>query len=426
MDLYDVSHYSKAEVLRQLYSYGSKNNEVTAMYLAFIGEADARRIYAEEGCSSMHAFCVRRLHLSDSAAFKRIHAARAARRFPELFVAVADGRLHLSAVCMLAPRLTAENVGSLLAEATYRRKFEIEQVLARRFPAPDRLAVDLEIRRLPIEPGGLTFVPEAVISSKQNIPQDAQLPPGAAQAVGMSVDQATEMPAGASPLHLETVLSETSKRPLKIGAQRTVSTEPARSLSNPTPLSDDRYEIRFTVDAGMYERVRFAQNLLSHAVPSGSLPDLFFRGLGALVAETLKRRFAVGTRASGPKVNVARGRRARPSRPPVRNVPNRYVPSPVRRAVWERDGGRCTFVSGEGHRCEDERFLELDHVVPVARGGKPTVEGLRLRCRAHNQLEAERAFGATFMKAKRDAKRAVPRIPAAPVEPMEFRAPDEP
>jgi len=107
MDLYDVSHYSKAEVLRQLYSYGSKNNEVTAMYLAFIGEADARRIYAEEGCSSMHAFCVRRLHLSDSAAFKRIHAARAARRFPELFVAVADGRLHLSAVCMLAPRLTA-------------------------------------------------------------------------------------------------------------------------------------------------------------------------------------------------------------------------------------------------------------------------------------------------------------------------------
>ena len=43
----------------------------------------------------------------------------------------------------------------------------------------------------------------------------------------------------------------------------------------------------------------------------------------------------------------------------------------------------------------------------MARGGQATVERMRLRCRAHNQYEAERAFGAEFMDAKRsEARRA--------------------
>ena len=41
----------------------------------------------------------------------------------------------------------------------------------------------------------------------------------------------------------------------------------------------------------------------------------------------------------------------------------------------------------------------------VARGGEATVEGIRLRCRAHNQYEAECTFGVGFMEAKREAAR---------------------
>ncbi len=49
--------------------------------------------------------------------------------------------------------------------------------------------------------------------------------------------------------------------------------------------------------------------------------------------------------------------------------------------------------------------LEFDHIVPVARGGESTEDNLRLRCRAHNQLEAERTFGAGFMRRKREERR---------------------
>jgi hypothetical protein len=65
----------------------------------------------------------------------------------------------------------------------------------------------------------------------------------------------------------------------------------------------------------------------------------------------------------------------------------------VRQAVWARDGGRCAFVSTDGRRCADERFLEFHHVVPYARGGPSTADNIELRCRAHNGYEAERHFG---------------------------------
>src|SRR5262249_25088570 len=73
----------------------------------------------------------------------------------------------------------------------------------------------------------------------------------------------------------------------------------------------------------------------------------------------------------------------------------------VKREVWQRDGGQCTYVSEAGRRCEARGDLEFDHKKEFARGGEATVDGLRLRCRGHNQHTAERTFGAGFMQRKR-------------------------
>jgi 5-methylcytosine-specific restriction endonuclease McrA len=64
----------------------------------------------------------------------------------------------------------------------------------------------------------------------------------------------------------------------------------------------------------------------------------------------------------------------------------------VRRAVWARDGGQCTFVGAEG-RCSERGFLEFHHRLPFAAGGGATIENVALLCRAHNGHEAERFFG---------------------------------
>ena len=83
----------------------------------------------------------------------------------------------------------------------------------------------------------------------------------------------------------------------------------------------------------------------------------------------------------------------------------RTIPARVKRAVWTRDRGQCTFVGANGHRCNATKFLEFDHADPVARGGEASVATMRLRCRTHNQLEAERALGTGFMRDKREAAR---------------------
>ena len=71
----------------------------------------------------------------------------------------------------------------------------------------------------------------------------------------------------------------------------------------------------------------------------------------------------------------------------------RYTAADVRHAVEQRDECQCTFVSADGTRCSETRWLQLDHIEPFALGGKSTLENLRLLCPAHNQLEAERTFG---------------------------------
>jgi hypothetical protein len=74
----------------------------------------------------------------------------------------------------------------------------------------------------------------------------------------------------------------------------------------------------------------------------------------------------------------------------------------LQRFVWERDGGRCAFVSADGHRCEATSRLEFDHIQPLALGGETKPENLRLLCRAHNQFEAERVLGKDHVARKRE------------------------
>jgi 5-methylcytosine-specific restriction endonuclease McrA len=116
------------------------------------------------------------------------------------------------------------------------------------------------------------------------------------------------------------------------------------------------------------------------------MAEVFERGLDALIEKLEKQKFAATDR---------------PRSKTGKTTSKRHIPAHIKRAVWQRDSGRCTFMSDNGHRCHSRKFLEFDHVIPVARGGLPTTQNLRLRCRAHNQYEAERAFGVGFMSEKR-------------------------
>ncbi len=134
---YRLTHLSDSALLHELRALVTQDRATTALLIAHLGETDARRLYAPAGYPSMFEYCVREVHFSEDVAYKRIQVARAARLFPSIYDLLADGRLHLTAVVLLAPRLTPENADELLAAAVHRSKAEIEQLLAERFPQPD-------------------------------------------------------------------------------------------------------------------------------------------------------------------------------------------------------------------------------------------------------------------------------------------------
>src|SRR5437867_11986519 len=114
-----------AQLLALVQELVKRGNEVEAELIAHLGEVDARRLYLEGGCSSMFVWCQRVLHFAEGVAYKRIQAARAARKHPQLLEAVRRGELHLTAVALLAPKLTASNCAELIYAARHRSADEI-------------------------------------------------------------------------------------------------------------------------------------------------------------------------------------------------------------------------------------------------------------------------------------------------------------
>jgi hypothetical protein len=144
------------------------------------------------------------------------------------------------------------------------------------------------------------------------------------------------------------------------------------------PLAPERYEVRFTASAETCEKLRLAQDMLRHAVPTGDTAEIIDRALTVLLEDLARRKFAATDRP-----RASRG--AAPG--------SRYVAAKVRRAVWIRDLGRCAYVANTGHRCNTRSFVEFHHLEPYGVGGEATVETMELRCRAHNNYEAELFYG---------------------------------
>ena len=205
------------------------------------------------------------------------------------------------------------------------------------------------------------------------------------------------------------------------------------------PLGDGRYELKAVIDADCQHGLEHLRGLLSHLDASMTVGQL----VGRLVQEGLNRhdpsrpprrertgnRPAHGTSDPGPDSgdalpaqaaatpvgttptpeqelrppaistsspirNGAAGRPAAAGRKPTgvatpaskSRRSGRAIPAAVRRQVWQRVGGRCSYVDREtGRRCSSRQLIEIDHILPYAMGGGADLQNLRLLCGAHHR-----------------------------------------
>ena len=141
-----LSSLSDVELLSAVARLSAAARETTADLIAALAELDERRLYLVEGCASLFAYCTERLHLSEWEAYHRVAAARAGRRFPVVLQKLRDGSLTMTAVGTLAPHLTEDNLRETLEAAAHRSKREVEELVARLEPKPERPAF---VRKLP-------------------------------------------------------------------------------------------------------------------------------------------------------------------------------------------------------------------------------------------------------------------------------------
>jgi 5-methylcytosine-specific restriction endonuclease McrA len=176
---------------------------------------------------------------------------------------------------------------------------------------------------------------------------------------------------------------------------------PDRLQKTVRPISEDQVHVSFTADLAFEKDLLEAKALLSHRFPQGKLSDVLGVALKSLLKDLKKQaskskkskaETTTTTNTTAPS-SIPRGMQTKASKVPK---PSRHIPRGVRATIWERDQARCRYPKPEGGICGETHFLEIDHCWLFAWGGKHEEGNLRLLCRTHNQLMAEKFFGRRF------------------------------
>lgn len=142
-----VDGLDREEVVAGLEQWVGCERDATALVVGHLAVMERDRIHVEMGYASLYSYCRERLGYSHNAALKRIRAARAALRHPEILDHLETGALTLSAIKILARHLTGGEVGvQLLAAARDKTCREIEALVAARFPTARSPRGDLRIK----------------------------------------------------------------------------------------------------------------------------------------------------------------------------------------------------------------------------------------------------------------------------------------
>ena len=277
-----LSQFHDADLLAALSQSVHNSRAALVKLLGYLGEVDARRLYAREAFPSLFAFC-QSLGFSESEAYKRCVVARTARRFSAMLGAIQCGDLHLTGAAMIAAKMTEANHASLLRAALRKSKRSLEVLLAQMFPVahPAPRAV---VRVAAARP---------VAAFMQNSGRGAEPPSnGAAPAVVVTPTRA----ANAAPTHACTgapsvapVDGPTPQQqkilPMSDGLGHRSAGAPAApaALSDMTPA--ERYRLHVDLDAASHAKLREAQALLRHKLPHGDIGQI----LGLALDDLLNR-----------------------------------------------------------------------------------------------------------------------------------------
>ncbi len=316
-------------------------------FLIALADFDRERRWLELGHTSLFYFLHRELGLSKGAAFYRKTAAELVQRYPEVIEPLRQGKLCITSVVELAKVITPENRAEVVPRFFHASKREAKAVAAELRPAEAAPHRDV------------VTVPQLAAPAKAV----TRLAVATSQATLGAVVQPDEP-------HSEVTATPAYSQP--------AAPLPAARPDEVEPLTGDLRRFHTTVSKRFLAKLAAARDALSHSHPGADTETVLEAALDLLLAANDKKR------------GLVKKPRATPARP---SASRRHIPAEVKRAVWTRDGKCCRWPLASGGVCGSTTRLELDHIVPVARGGASTIANLRVTCRFHNQHAARQVFG---------------------------------
>jgi len=330
------------ELLGRLKQFVAKEQTLTHRIILHLAELDRRRLYAELGYSSLYDYCVRGLKYSSASAQRRIKAARAMQRVPEVYDCLEKGSLSLGVIEVVADALTGKNARELIKNVCGKSREEACKIVAAYHPVPAfklRDRIEPVVIRKP-EQNSKYFRAE-VQNEVGNSELQYRISFTAAEELKEKLERARELLFGAfGPADIETVLGKVLDEFIE---RRSPEGKAARRVERQRRKEEAQ-----------------GKRLIASADKMQEAAEAIYEALPA--AEKDPRR-------------------------------SRYISSALREKILERDGYQCTYVANDGTKCGCRHGLQIDHIEPFAFGGLTEPENLRAVCKAHNMLLARKIFG---------------------------------
>ena len=424
---------SDRELLRQTTTLVRHERHLQGAIIDHLAEIEARRLCLRRGCSSLFDYAVRELGYSDAAAGRRIGAVRLCADQPGARERLRDGSLTLSAAAELQWAFDRQRRrGSIAGTASIA---PARAGLPASAPGEAPALTDGAVGSAPAK-AARADDPAADVAPAATASHSEPAPPLVLDAAGRR--KLVEEASGKSARQVRRMLAD-------------LDPELATPADRVRPLGDGRYELKAVIDADCQQGLEHLRGLLSHVDPRMTVGQLVGRivqeALDPHDPSRPPRRARTGSRpgqgeskpasaateqaapepgyavtvrdaavaagstptpeqtphptpasAPSPTRQEAAGRRAAAGTKPAGAITptpktpasGRAIPAAVKRQVWQRDGGRCSYLDRRtGRRCNSRHLIEIDHILPYALGGGADPENLRLLCHAHHRHRHE-------------------------------------
>lgn len=411
----NLNHLNDAELLSQTQQLVQNERQLLTQILHHLKEVEKRKLFADLGYRSLFEYAVKELKYSEGQAGRRIQAIRMIKELPEVEEKIADGRLSLSNLSQAqsyfhesmkaAPdkRLKTSEKLQVLESLENKSAREGQKILIKlhpqvalpkererplteshtevRFVMTEDIKVRLEELRALLGSKGATMSLAELISYMAQVSiYDLRIKKfGKSRALAEGRERASSKE--------DLILNKTQDS--HESAIHAGHVSAARASNDPaTRMGDHLAAPMYHVSTAPTNSMPAASTSSVSVVPTNSMPTASTNSVSATSTNSVSATSTNpgSTTPTSELQGVIRRRSSRENKRCYSRTSQRYISKAIQHQIWMRDQGRC-------RNCGAQRNLNIDHIKPIALGGRSTPENLRLLCFNCNQRQAIKIFG---------------------------------